>query len=503
MKSMKSERIKLYPFDNIDSVLDRLTQTYESVAGLDRLILEFPQRGRVIKNSVEFGRIASWGRRTLVQIVVLSTHEFIRERASEHSVPVVRTVEEAENVPFKRPSRTQDYKLTIQRYANLSALRQQADELRESPRKSLMTLPLFIVGIWFIGFILLAVVPHATIALTPTPSERSLTFYLWTTENLTELTTSGGIPSSEVRFRVQASVRIPTSGIVTLPPTFARGTVLVYNQCDTDRALPMGTRFLTGNPDFPEFRSTQALKITPHESAQLEVQSAVSGSIGNLDAATITTVESPFDRCIMVEQQYSFSGGSESTQPAVAEADIRNATEMLNGTLAQRAAERLTEFADDAQLPLDASLVFVESTVPLAYPPAGYAGAEVEVKGEAVYAVRVLSIHDVREQAKQIFAMQPGEGFRAKSVPIEVSVRPLPRDESTPQLYMKVEATQYGVQEADERIVTEAVRGMEVSAAEETLRALYGDESSPEIQVWPSRWHRLPIATVNIRALFR
>lgn len=366
-----------------------------------------------------------------------------------------------------------------------------------------MALPLFIVSIWFFGFILLAVVPHATIVLTPTPTNRSLTFYLWTTEDLTELTTSGGIPSREIRFQVQATVRLPTSGMVTLPPTFARGTVLVYNQCDAVRSLPMGTRFLTSVPDLPEYRSTQAITITPRESAQVEIQSAIPGSIGNIDAATITMIESPFDRCILVEQQYAFSGGSESTQPAVAETDIQTATETLNATFAQRAAERLIEFANDAQLPLDASLTFIESMPPTIYPPAGYASAEVEVKGEAVYAVRILSISDVREQAKQIFAMQPNEGFRAKNVPIDVSVRTLPRDESTNQLYMKVDATQYGVQEADERIVTDVVRGMEIEAAERTLRALYGDESRPEIQLWPARWRRLPIATVNIRALSR
>lgn len=503
MKPMKSEHIKLYPFDNIDSVLDRLTQTYEASAGLDRIILEFPRRGRVINGSVGFGRIASWARRTSIQIVVSSPNAFVRSRAREHALPVAETAEAAAKIPFKRPAKTQDYKLAIQRYAALSMLRQQAEALRETPRRSLMTLPLFIVGIWFIGFILLAILPHATIMMTPTPAERSLTFYLWTTEDLTGLTTSGGIPSSEVRFQVQASVRLQTSGVVTLPPTFAHGTVLIYNQCDAVRSLPMGTRFFSNVPELPEFRSTQALTVTPRESAQLGVQSTVSGNIGNIDAAAITMIESPFDRCILVEQPYGFTGGTESTQPAVAEMDVQAAKDALNRALAQNAAERLAEFANDAELPLDASLMFIESTPPSVYPPAGYAGAEVEVKGEAVYAVRILSIHDVREQAKQIFAMQSEDGFRPKNIPVEVSVRPLPRDESTNQLYMKVDATQYGVQEADERIVTDAVRGMETTAAERTLRALFGEASRPEIQLWPARWRRLPIATINIRALSR
>ena len=155
--------------------------------------------------------------------------------------------------------------------------------------------------------------------LSPIPSQRPLSFYLWTAEDLSELTTSGGVPSTEVRFHVQASAEASASGSLSLPPTFAQGTLLLYNRCDLERHVPTGTRFLSEAADDPEFRSLHEAAIPSGATREVVVQANTAGRSGNLAPGTIHTVEPPFDRCVIVEQQYPFSGGAESSQPAVIE----------------------------------------------------------------------------------------------------------------------------------------------------------------------------------------
>lgn len=500
---MKSERIKLYPFDNIDSILDKLNQTYQSVPMLDRLILEFPKRGRILAEPIEFGLIHGWAGIRNVQVVLITTNEMIRDRAREHGMAVFPTVEAVPEAENRRSNRIQDSKLSARRMADLVRLRQDVDAFREKRQRSPMTIPLFLIGIWFVGFVLMTIIPRATVVLSPIPAERSLSFYLWTTDYLTELTTSGGIPSSEIRFHVSAEAEVPTTGAIDLPPTFARGHLLVYNRCDTERYLPVGTRFLTTSDDLPQFRTTIERTVPPGETVEVGVQADRSGKVGNLESRTVDQIEPPFDRCIMVEQQFAFSGGAESVQSAADSRDYQEALDLLSTRLSEAARERIGQFSGETQIALDHTLKFVEMTDERVDPPVGYAGDQLRVFQEAVFSVRVLSVSDIRSQSEAVFAASPLEGFRSRSAPVRFQLRSIPQDESSDQYYFKVDAVQSGFRDVDETIVADAIRGLKISDAKSVLTTMYSEDVDPFILVWPERFPNLPISSVNIRLEMR
>ncbi len=500
---MKSERIRLYPFDNIDSVLDKLNQTYQSVPGLDRLVLEFPKRGRVLVKPLEFGLVRGWAGIRNIQLVIIAANEMVRIRAVEQGIPVFPSVEAIPDSGLRRPIRVRDSKLSARRIADLIRLRQLVERVRERRPRSLMAIPLFLIGIWFAGFVFMTVLPRATLVLSPIPAERTLSFYLWTADALTELTTSGGIPSAEIRFHVSATTEIPTTGVVNLPPTFARGLLLVYNRCDSERYLPVGTRFLTPSSDLPEYRTTIEQTVPPGETVEVGVQADAAGEVGNLEPRTIDRIEPPFDRCIMTEQQFSFSGGTESVQSAVNDSDYQAALDLLSVSLSDAARERLSQFSDETQIALDHTLKFVEMIDERVDPPVGYAGDRLSVFQEAIFSVRVLSVSDIRSQAEMVFAASPLEGFRSRNVPIQFQLRSIPQDESSEQYYFKIEAVQAGFRDVDETIVADAVRGLRIDDAKSVLTAMYTEEVDPLILVWPSRFPNLPISSVNIRLEMR
>lgn len=500
---MKSERIRLFPFDNFDSVLDKMNQVYQAVSGLERLILEFPKRGRILTDPVEFGRVAGWGRSRGVQVVFMTENAILRGRAEERGIPVLSRRADVGTAIQRRGASAADFKLSARRIADLVHLRQQAEFIREPRASGWLALPLFLIGVWFSGFVFLTVVPHATVVLSPIPSQRSLSFYLWTVEDLSELTTSGGVPSTEVRFHVQASAEAPASGSLSLPPTFAQGTLLLYNRCDSERHVPTGTRFLSEAADDPEFRSLHEASVPTGETREIVVQANTAGRSGNLAPGTVHIVEPPFDRCVIVEQQYPFSGGAESSQPAVSESDYQAVSAELDAALAKAALERVGDFSTETRLALRESLSFVSVYDEDTNPPVGYAGERLTMTRDAIFSIRLIALADIRKQAKMVFMSSPIVGFRSGTDPIAVEIRSIPPDETSDQVYFKVDAIQSGYREIDPLMAADAIRGMGIEAAKNTLRTLYGEAANPEIYLFPAQYRNLPIASVNIQVEIR
>ena len=67
----------------------------------------------------------------------------------------------------------------------------------------------------------------------------------------------------------------------------------------------------------------------------------------------------------------------------------------------------------------------------------------------------------------------------------------------------RVDAVQPGYQEIDPLMAADAIRGMGIEAAKNTLRTLYGEAVNPEIYLAPGQYRNLPIASVNIQVEIR
>ena len=233
------------------------------------------------------------------------------------------------------------------------------------------------------------------------------------------------------------------------------------------------------------------------------LQANTAGRSGNLAPGTIHTVEPPFDRCVIVEQQYPFSGGAESSQPAVSERDYQAVSAKLDAALTEAALDRVSDFSTETHLALRQSLSFVSVYDEDANPPVGYAGERLTMTRDAIFSIRLIALEDIRKQAKMVFASSPVAGFRSGTDSIAVEIRSIPPDETSEQVYFKVDAVQPGYQEIDPLMAADAIRGMGIEAAKNTLRTLYGEAVNPEIYLAPGQYRNLPIASVNIQVEIR
>ena len=122
---------------------------------------------------------------------------------------------------------------------------------------------------------------------------------------------------------------------------------------------------------------------------------------------------------------------------------------------------------------------------------------------DAIFSIRLIALEDIRKQAKMVFMSSPIVGFRSGTDPIAVEIRSIPPDETSDQVYFKVDAVQSGYREIDPLMAADAIRGMGIEAAKNTLRTLYGEAANPEIYLFPAQYRNLPIASVNIQVEIR
>ena len=84
---------------------------------------------------------------------------------------------------------------------------------------------------------------------------------------------------------------------------------------------------------------------------------------------------------------------------------------------------------------------------------------------DAIFSIRLIALEDIRKQAKMVFMSSPIVGFRSGTDPIAVEIRSIPPDETSDQVYFKVDAVQSGYREIDPLMAADAIRGMGIEAA--------------------------------------
>ena len=76
---------------------------------------------------------------------------------------------------------------------------------------------------------------------------------------------------------------------------------------------------------------------------------------------------------------------------------------------------------------------------------------------DAIFSIRLIALEDIRKQAKMVFMSSPIVGFRSGTDPIAVEIRSIPPDETSDQVYFKVDAVQSGYREIDPLMAADAI----------------------------------------------
>ncbi len=221
---MKTEKLQLQPYDNIDSVLDKMTQIYQTTRGLTQIQVLWPRRGSVMDDPLDYGRIAGWAERNGIELAFVSCDEFATALASEQRIPVYRNAADIPKNPVFRQKRFQLKRSDSQRIIKLVRLRSDIENLRTVPQQPRGRWPLFLIALFafFIGLYL--ILPHARVVVGAVPQVRELKFQLWTNDQLDSFTMNGGVPSEQIRLTFDRSVTLPATAPFNQLPAWRPGS---------------------------------------------------------------------------------------------------------------------------------------------------------------------------------------------------------------------------------------------------------------------------------------
>jgi hypothetical protein len=496
---MKAEILQLQPYDNIDSVLDKLGQIYNASRGLTQIQIVWPKRGRVLEDSLDYARIAGWAERHGLQAVLVTTDPAVIRIAEEHQLPFYSSLESIPTNATLRPNRYPLKRSYSQRVLKLAKLRSEHEKLQRPPASWKKNLPLFLFGLAGFLLALYCILPHATIQLQPVMRTRELKLPLWTSNQLNALTMNGGVPSENMTFTISRSATVPATGSIESAGSLATVLVVLKNTCDRTQKIPAGTH-LSAAADQPWlFHTLEAIDLAVAGQRATLVEADAAGEKYNLPANTLTAMQIPFDQCIQISQSEAATGGTDGSYRSPCEADYQTALEQIHADVLADADNIIAEHASLLNYVLPGSFTIGEVLSETLDPPFGYAGDTFSLEQQMEVSFRMVSRRNIYNQVKLAFDLFPEEGFVPENNLYDFQIVPDSCSFENDQYHFSVIGMQNGLSGLDVKAISQAVRGLPLGDAVRQIESTYSADSKPQIEIWPPGFTRLPIVASNIK----
>ncbi len=222
----------------------------------------------------------------------------------------------------------------------------------------------FALGLAAVGALALALIPSATIVLTPQTRTQQISFQLALDPSIDAPAAEGRVPAMRRSVTVEGHLRQPVSGTILAATAAATGQVSFTNLGQVAVTLPEGTGLLAGPPSNVRFITSQTVHLAAGEGSQISVgiMAAEMGPAGNVGPGAIYAIEGPLGLQVSVTNPGSTSGGEARRKPAVSSADLAQLQSRLQSELLTQAGENLSaglgsgEAWDPASLAADETL---------------------------------------------------------------------------------------------------------------------------------------------------
>lgn len=353
---MKVQLLYLDPHDDQVSVRDKM-----GWIKAPRLLLVWPRRGRVLSNRLDLTLIQRQAARRGAQIGLVTFDPDVRDHAQDLGIPVFDSVDSTPEAVW-RAAATQG--------PPFQKGESDRERLADPPhRPSFGTSPptrwgkvqrwaAFVIGIAALAGLAVALGPSATVEITPQTKVQRAEIQIVLDPQADTLTPDNHIPAERRSLVVSGTLREPTSGKISVPASSARGAVVFTNLGADSISLPRGTGVRADTTGQPRFVTQVPVTLDPGAGSQatVAIEAAQAGSQGNVAAGAIGSIEGPLGLQVAVTNLEPTHGGTETSKPAVAQADLRQLDERLQAQLLDKAAADFSSLLGDGEAWLATSL---------------------------------------------------------------------------------------------------------------------------------------------------
>jgi hypothetical protein len=323
---MGIQTINLDAEDDIVSIRDRLDWVREQ-----RVVLVLPDRGDLLTEYLDLALLRRYAEDLRLEVGLITVDSRVSGQAKSLGFPVFRTVKDSAKSKrgWRLSRRRSDF---IARPVKLEREDRREIERRKKvrPQWQRWIIRYLAVTVYILTLALLFVaavyaIPGAVVTFKPELQPIHITRQIVADPQLETVNFSG----SSVPGRVVTSVQewqadVETSGVIEVPNTPARGSVVFVNQIDRPVTVPAGTRVTTSAGQREVFQTMESVNVPegPGASVEVEVVAIDPGLGGNVAANLVNRIEGSLSLQLEVRNLAEIEGGTVRQELAVSEADV-------------------------------------------------------------------------------------------------------------------------------------------------------------------------------------
>ncbi|GAB4396234.1 MAG: hypothetical protein OHK0052_17300 [Anaerolineales bacterium] len=494
---MKTQVIPLEPHDDIVSVRDKLQRIAEARARRILLVFPRPRRGQraapILTRKLDLRLLQRCAHDLSGQIALVSSSPQIQQHAHELGIPVFASAEEAQRKAWRR-TRRPDLRRTPR--PNLTQLRPPAAK----PLHPTLRIAAFSSGILALLALLLFLLPSAQIRVQPATQTQSIEIRVQASPDVQQVNLSGLIPVRTLPILVEGRRSLAVSGTTSVPRTPATGSVRLTNITDQPITLASGARLQTNNPALPAFLTTQSVTIPAGAGSVItvSVQAEQAGSIGNIPANTLTTLNGTAGFQLRASNPQAFSGGSDSIAPSPTALDQTRIRTLLQDDLRRAAFAEAQSLLQPNDLLLSTAATLQETLEETYNSQPGDVAETLELTLRLTFSVQIIRGDDLHELARSVLESSLPPGYRARPEAIQLTNLTPPAPDADSNFRWVLRAARPLESVLNPQQVIRLALGQPVEQAALTLQKNLPLASAPQIEIFPQGWRWLPWVTFRI-----
>jgi hypothetical protein len=497
---VKTQIIHLEPHDDTISVKDKMDW-----AQLARVLIIFPPEGQVLESQLDLVQLERYCSSLGSQLALVSQDPEIRAHAQAAGIPVFSSKREAQSSPWRRSWRA-FRRQNLQ--ADASAVRDRDLSDRRPERKALYQLPpwarngVFFAGVTAVLFFAALLLPRAVVTIPPQQAWQELTVPVLADPAYSQIQVSGKLPAKELSVSVAATGEVPSTGTFRAPDQYASGTAVFTNLTDHTINIPEGTILSSRGEQPVRFLTLRESSLPPgaEQQAEVPIRAAEPGAQGNLPAGSVSQITADFGADLTVTNPEPTRGGSDLLVKAPDGRDREILLESLTTELreeAQVSLERILEPGDVllTDLPM-VTKIQEENYQPAEVLPSETLQLSLRIQFSA-WVVKRSDLHQLGEAIVRASDVEDQYQPLLDTVEVEHQTEPVMITQNTARWKIKLRWQERAT--FDEHALVRRILGHSRKRAVQTIEKDLGLDQSPELELRPEWWFRIPLLPFRIQ----
>jgi hypothetical protein len=494
---MKTQIIRLDPHDDIISLRDKMGWSQTS-----RILLVWPDHQRILNRRLDLVLLQRHGASLGAQLALVTQNEEVRADAALLGIPVFETLREAQGSRWRVTRRRKLRLRRVEPPPDLIALRESAHP--KSPAwlaHPVIRIASFSIAIMALLALAAFLLPAAQLDLSPKTQVQEVTLPVTASSDTLLVNLAGEVPARPVKVIVEGRDSLPATGTVQAPLSAASGSVRFTSLTEETVDVPEGTVVSTLGENPIRFATTRHGQVLAGagRSTTVPVTALAPGATGNLPANSLVAVEGELGLNLSATNPLATHNGADSTITGPSAADRKALYDQLAASLRQTALADLQAKLTPGDVSLTPTLETVSTLEETFIPAEGQPGDQLDLTLRLELQALVVSGRDLYALARPVLDASLPEGFSPLPDTLSTTVMTQPKlnpDGSTSWTMSAQRALKADIQEAQ---VIQLVMGLPLAQATQRLLEALPLAGSPQIDISPTWWPRLPFLPFRIQ----